>query len=97
MTRNRLRLAIYAAAASPSRRWRANPGLKISLTLPVLPEGLTFKMVGVTPMLGRNDDNGTFDQSDARDRNACTGALFQGTNVAQAPFEFSRIFATFQG
>jgi len=157
---------------------RANPGLKISLTLPVLPEGLTadglnvvrsaksagvdldlvnimamdygrsaqdygdlaisavkstkdqlksiygnsdaaaFKMVGVTPMLGKNDDNGTFSQSDARDlvafatsnhvgfvsfwetnrdRNACTGALFQCTNVAQAPFEFSKIFATFKG
>ncbi|MGW4942243.1 cellulose binding domain-containing protein [Actinoplanes sp. NPDC004185] len=157
---------------------RANPGLKISLTLPVLPEGLTadglgvvrsaknagvdldlvnimamdygrsaqdygdlaiqavkstkdqlkaiyggsdaaaFRMVGVTPMLGKNDDNGTFSQSDARDlvafanashlgfvsfweanrdRNACTGALFQCTNVAQAPFEFSKIFATFQG
>jgi hypothetical protein len=157
---------------------QANPGLKISLTLPVLPEGLTgdgldvvrsaknagvdldlvnimamdygrpaqdygdlaiqavkstkdqlktvygigdaaaFAKVGVTPMLGRNDDNGTFAQSDARDlvafananhvgfvafwetnrdRNACTGALFQCTNVAQTPFEFSRIFATFQG
>jgi hypothetical protein len=157
---------------------RANPGLKISLTLPVLPEGLTadglnvvksaknagvdldlvnimamdygragqdygdlaiqavkstkdqirsiygnsdaaaFKMVGVTPMLGKNDDNGTFSQSDARDvvafansnhlgfvsfwetnrdRNACTGALFQCTNVAQAPFEFSKIFAGFRG
>ncbi|MEV8509276.1 cellulose binding domain-containing protein [Actinoplanes sp. NPDC051475] len=106
---------------------KANPGLKISLTLPVLPEGLTndglnvvksaknagvdvdlvnimamdygrsaqdygdlaiqavkstkdqikaiygnsdaaaFKMVGVTPMLGKNDDQGTFNQSDARD------------------------------
>ena len=106
---------------------KANPGLKISLTLPVLPEGLTgdglnvvksaknagvdldlvnimamdygrsaqdygdlaiqavkstkdqlksiygnsdaaaFKMVGVTPMLGKNDDSGTFSQSDARD------------------------------
>ena len=157
---------------------RANPGLKISLTLPVLPEGLTndglnvvksaknagvavdlvnimamdygragqdygdlaiqavkstkdqiksiygntdaaaFKMVGVTPMLGKNDDNGTFSQNDARDlvafananhvgsmgfweanrdRNACNGALFQCTNVTQAPFEFSKIFATFKG
>ncbi|MGA5305370.1 cellulose binding domain-containing protein [Nucisporomicrobium flavum] len=157
---------------------KANPGLKISLTLPVLPEGLTsdglnvvksaknagvdldlvnimamdygrsaqdygdlaiqavkstkdqlksiygssdaaaFKMVGVTPMLGKNDDNGTFTQSDARDlvafansnhigfvsfweanrdRNACNGALFQCTNVAQSPFEFSKIFAGFQG
>jgi hypothetical protein len=106
---------------------KANPGLKISLTLPVLPEGLTgdglnvvksaknagvdldlvnimamdygrsaqdygdlaiqavkstkdqiksiygnsdaaaFKMVGVTPMLGKNDDQGTFSQSDAKD------------------------------
>jgi hypothetical protein len=157
---------------------KANPGLKISLTLPVLPEGLTadglnvvksarsagvdldlvnimamdygrsaqdygdlaisavkstkdqlksiygssdaaaFRMVGVTPMLGKNDDNGTFGQSDARDliafangnhvgfvsfwetnrdRNACTGALFQCTNVAQTPFEFSKIFAGFRG
>jgi hypothetical protein len=106
---------------------KANPGLKVSLTLPVLPEGLTadglnvvksarsagvdldlvnimamdygrsgqdygdlaiqavkstkdqikslygnsdaaaFKMVGVTPMIGKNDDNGTFSQSDAKD------------------------------
>jgi hypothetical protein len=157
---------------------KANPGLKISLTLPVLPEGLTadglnvvksaktagvsldlvnimamdygrsgqdygdlaiqavkatkdqlksiygstdaaaFKMVGVTPMLGQNDDGGIFSQSDAkdlvafantnhlgfmsfweanRDKNACTGALFQCTNVSQSPFEFSKIFAGFQG
>nr|BFE67171.1 chitinase [Actinoplanes digitatis] len=157
---------------------KANPGLRISLTLPVLPEGLTadglavvrsaknagvdldlvnimamdygragqdygdlaisavkstkdqiksiygnsdaaaFRMVGVTPMLGKNDDNGTFSQGDARDlvafasanhvgfvsfweanrdRNACTGALFQCTNVAQSPFEFSKIFAAFKG
>ncbi|GAB1695075.1 cellulose binding domain-containing protein [Krasilnikovia sp. M28-CT-15] len=157
---------------------KANPGLKISLTLPVLPEGLTadgvnvvssakkagvdldlvnimamdygragqdygdlaiqavkstkdqiksiygnsdaaaFKMVGVTPMLGKNDDQGTFTQSDARDvvafananhlgfisfwelnrdRNACNGALFQCTNVAQSPNEFSKIFAGFTG
>jgi hypothetical protein len=156
----------------------ANPGLRISLTLLVLPEGLTadglnvvraaknagvdldlvnimamdygrsgqdygdlaiqavkstkdqirsiygnsdaaaFKMVGVTPMLGVNDDQGTFAQSDARDliafangnhlgfvsfwelnrdKNACTGALFQCTNVSQAPFEFSKIFAGFTG
>ena len=157
---------------------KANPGLKISLTLPVLPEGLTadglnvvrsaknagvnldlvnimamdygragqdygnlaiqavkstkdqikaiygnsdaaaFKMVGVTPMLGKNDDQGTFSQGDAkdlvafansnhigymsfweanRDKNACTGALFQCTNVPQSPFEFSKIFASFRG
>jgi hypothetical protein len=157
---------------------KANPGLKISLTLPVLPEGLTadglnvvksaktagvsldlvnimamdygrsgqdygdlaiqavkstkdqlksiygstdaaaFKMVGVTPMLGQNDDGGIFSQSDAkdlvafantnhlgfmsfweanRDKNACTGALFQCTNVTQTAFEFSKIFAGFRG
>jgi hypothetical protein len=157
---------------------KANPALKISLTLPVLPEGLTadgvkvvtsaksagvnldlvnimamdygraaedygdlaekavtatknqiktiygnsdaaaFKMVGVTPMLGKNDDQGTFSQADARDlvtfantnhigymsfweanrdKNACTGALFQCTNVQQTPFEFGKIFAGFRG
>ncbi|MEV4635726.1 cellulose binding domain-containing protein [Actinoplanes sp. NPDC049548] len=126
--------AASADSASIARRstalaalQKANPGLKISLTLPVLPEGLTddglnvvksaknagvdvdlvnimamdygragqdygdlaiqavkstkdqikaiygnsdaaaFKMVGVTPMLGKNDDSGTFNQSDARD------------------------------
>ncbi|WP_306214101.1 cellulose binding domain-containing protein [Actinoplanes sp. RD1] len=177
--------AASADAASIARRstalaalQKANPGLKISLTLPVLPEGLTgdglnvvksakdagvdldlvnimamdygrsaqdygdlaiqavkstkdqlrslygisdaaaFKKVGVTPMLGKNDDNGTFAQSDARDlvafansnhlgmvsywevnrdKNACSGALFQCTNVSQSPFEFSKIFAGFQG
>ena len=157
---------------------KANPGLKVSLTLPVLPEGLTadgvnvvksaknagvnldlvnimamdygrsgqdygdlaiqavkstkdqvksiygnsdaaaFKMIGVTPMLGQNDDGGKFTQSDAkdlvafansnhigymsfweenRDKNACTGALFQCTNISQTPFEFSKIFAAFKG
>jgi cellulose binding protein with CBM2 domain len=157
---------------------KANPGLKVSLTLPVLPEGLTadgvnvvksaknagvdldlvnimamdygrsgqdygdlaiqavkstkdqiksvygnsdaaaFKMVGVTPMLGQNDDGGKFTQSDAkdlvafansnhlgfmsfwelnRDKNACSGALFQCTDVSQSPFEFSKIFAGFKG
>lgn len=117
---------------------KANPGLKISLTLPVLPEGLTndglnvvrsaknagvdvdlvnimamdygradkdygdlaiqavkstkdqirsiygnsdaaaFKMVGVTPMLGKNDDNGTFSQSDAQDLVAFANANHVG-------------------
>ncbi|HZM75330.1 MAG TPA: carbohydrate binding domain-containing protein [Candidatus Limnocylindrales bacterium] len=157
---------------------RANPGLKVSLTLPVLPEGLTadglgvvrsardngvdvdivnvmamdyyrngdygdfavqaanstfaqikslypaktdaqvWKMVGVTPMLGQNDDGRIYDQADARqmvtfagskhlgvlafwemtrDRNACTGALYRCTNIAQQPYEFSRIFAGYTG
>jgi chitinase len=157
---------------------RANPNLRISLTLPVLPEGLTqdginvvtaaknagvnldvvnvmamdyqrggdygplatqagqstfnqlrtifptrttaqlWRMVGVTPMLGKNDDGGTYDQNGARslvgfartnhlgelsfweltrDRNACNGALFMCTNITQAPYEFSKIFAGFTG
>ncbi len=156
----------------------ANPGLKISLTLPVLPEGLTadgvnvvqqardagvnldmvnimamdyyrmgdygdfavaaanatfnqlkslypskttaqlWKMIGVTPMLGQNDDGHVFDFGDAnqlvtlaktnhlgmlafwemtRDRNACTGALYQCTNVTQMPYDYSKIFAGFAG
>jgi hypothetical protein len=177
--------AAIADPASVQRRSQAlaalqrnNPGLKISLTLPVLPEGLTqdgvnvvraakaagvnldlvnvmamdygrskqdygelakqaatstarqlqgalgvgaaqaMRLVGVTPMLGVNDDQGRFVQSDAedlvkfatdngvgylsfweatRDRNACTGALFQCTNVPQQKFDFSRIFARFRG
>jgi hypothetical protein len=81
-------------------------------------DATAFRMIGVTPMVGRNDDQGTFSQSDARDlvafanashlgylsfweagrdRNACTGALFQCSNVPQGPFEFSRIFAGFRG
>ena len=170
--------AAVADTASIARRsqalaavQKANPGLKISLTLPVLPEGLTqdgvnvvksavdagvdldlvnimamdyqragqdygdlaiqaakstkaqiedlglgFRQLGVTPMLGVNDDKGVFNQSDAadvlefardndlgylsfweanRDRNACTGALFQCTNIPQQPLEFSKIFAAF--
>ncbi|MEV4642301.1 carbohydrate-binding protein [Actinoplanes sp. NPDC049548] len=157
---------------------RANPGLRVSLTLPVLPEGLTadglgvvrsardagvsidlvnvmamdyyragdygdlavqaanstfaqlkslypdrtdaqvWRMVGVTPMLGQNDDGHVYDQNDARqlvsfaqgkhlgmlsfweltrDRNACTGALYMCTNIPQAPYDFSRIFAGYTG
>lgn len=177
-----------AAAAEPASIARrsqalkglqtANPNLKISLTLPVLPEGLTadglnvvrsardagvnldivnvmamdyyrngdygdfavqaanstfaqlktlypsktdaqvWRMVGVTPMLGTNDDQRIFNQDDARqlvtfaktkhlgvlafwemtrDRNACNGALYMCTNIPQAPYEFSKIFAGYTG
>ncbi len=177
--------AATAEPASVARRsqalaglQQANPGLKVSLTLPVLPEGLTadglavvrsardagvnldlvnvmamdyyrngdygdfavqaanstfaqlkslypsktdaqvWKMVGVTPMLGQNDDGRIYNQADARqmvtfaqgrhlgmlafwemtrDRNACTGALYRCTNIAQTPYEFSRIFAGYTG
>jgi Cellulose binding domain len=161
-----------------ARLQASNPNLRISLTLPVLPEGLTadglnvvrtardagviidlvnimamdyyrtgdygdfavtaanntfaqlkslypartdaqvWRMLGVTPMLGVNDDQHIFDQNDARqlvttatgrhlgmlafwevtrDRNACTGALYMCTNIAQQPYEFSRIFTGFTG
>jgi chitinase len=156
-----------------------NPGLKISLTLPVLPTGLTsdglnvvssaksagvnidlvnimamdyyqgaadqgakaiaaakatqaqlkslfglsdaaaWKKVGVTPMIGVNDSGSeVFYQKDAtalvnfaksvhlgmlsfweegRDANACNGALYKCTNVAQQPYEFSKIFRGYTG
>jgi Cellulose binding domain/Fibronectin type III domain/Glycosyl hydrolases family 18 len=156
----------------------ANPSLKISLTLPVLPSGLTadglgvvraavnagvsldvvnimamdyyqsgdygdfaiqaaqstynqlasifpgktsaqlWRLIGVTPMLGQNDDGHVYDKSDAsqlvafaktnhlgelafwevtRDRNACTGALYMCTNIAQSPYDFSKIFSAYTG
>lgn len=161
-----------------ARLQQAHPGLKVSLTLPVLPEGLTadglnvvrsardagvdldvvnvmamdyyrsvdygdaavqaaqstfgqlkslypgktdaqlWRMVGVTPMLGQNDDGRIYNQDDSRqlvtfakgrhlgelafwevtrDRNACNGALYLCTNVPQAPYEFSKIFAAYSG
>ncbi len=137
--------AAVADPASVNRRSAAlaalqkrNPGLKVSLTLPVLPEGLTqdgvnvvksaknagvnldlvnimamdygragqdygdlaiqaakstqaqlkqalgvsdaeaFRMIGVTPMLGVNDDQGKFLQSDARDLVAFANANHVG-------------------
>jgi hypothetical protein len=157
---------------------QSHPGLKISLTLPVLPEGLTsdglnvvssaldagvdldlvnlmamdyyrstdygdaavqaatsvesqlktlypsssdsqlWAKIGVTPMIGQNDDGNVYDQADARqlvsfaqgkhlgmlsfweegrDANACTGALYQCTNISQSPYDFSKIFAAYTG
>jgi hypothetical protein len=171
-------VSIARRSQALARLQQANPGLKVSLTLPALPEGLTadginvvrsardagvtidlvnimamdyyragdygtfavqaaqatfgqlktlypglsdaavWRMVGVTPMLGQNDDSHVYDQADARqlvafaqqqhlgmlafwemtrDRNACTGALFMCTNIAQQPYEFSKIFAGFTG
>ncbi|MFG2820516.1 carbohydrate binding domain-containing protein [Kitasatospora sp. NPDC048365] len=167
-------------SAALAKLQQAHPGLKVSLTLPVLPEGLTaegvsvvrsardkgvnldlvnvmamdynrpatdygddavqaaqsthdqikalypaktdaqlWAMTGVTPMLGENDDHGVYNQADAqqlvafakqkhlgvlafwemtRDRNACTGGpLYKCTNVAQSPYEFSKIFAQYAG
>ena len=159
---------------------KANPGLKVSLTLPVLPTGLVdsglavvrsaidagvaidvvnvmamdyyltprgdygdhakaaaqsvfnqlkplfpalgdaqvWRKVGVTPMIGANDDTAVFGLDDARDlvafansrhlgflslwettrdRNACNGPLYRCTNIAQQPYDFSKIFAGFTG
>ncbi|MFJ4783799.1 cellulose binding domain-containing protein [Streptomyces sp. NPDC088794] len=161
-----------------ARLQQAHPDLRVSLTLPALPEGLTtdglnvvrsardagvnldvvnvmamdyyrnvdygdaavqaaqstfaqlktlypgssdaqiWAKVGVTPMLGQNDDGHIYDQADARqlvafaksthlgelafweatrDRNACTGALYMCTNIAQSPYEFAKIFAGYTG
>ncbi|GGO96869.1 hypothetical protein GCM10012280_57340 [Wenjunlia tyrosinilytica] len=170
--------SIARRSAALAKVQQANPGLRISFTLPVLPEGLTsdglnvvksardagvtvdvvnimamdyyrsvdygdaavqaanstfgqlkglypgksdaqvWAMVGVTPMLGQNDDGRIYDQADARqlvafakgkhvgllafweetrDRNACNGALYMCTNIPQAPYEFSKIFAGYSG
>lgn len=170
--------SIARRSAALARLQQTHPTLRVSLTLPVLPEGLTadgvnvvrsardagvnldmvnvmamdyyrnvdygdaavqaaqstftqlkslyptrsdaavWRMVGVTPMLGVNDDSRIYNQADARqlvtfaqgrhlgllafwemtrDRNACTGALFQCTNIPQVPYEFSRIFAAYNG
>ena len=85
---------------------------------PAKSDAQVWKMLGVTPMLGQNDDGHIFDKADAqqlvnfaqgkhlgmlafwemtRDRNACNGALFQCTNIPQAPYDFSRIFAGYTG
>ncbi|HEY4022872.1 MAG TPA: cellulose binding domain-containing protein [Pseudonocardiaceae bacterium] len=78
-----------------------------------------WNMVGVTPMLGVNDQSDeVFTQSDetqlltfaqsqhlgelgfwdvTRDGNACTGSLSSCTNIAQTPYQFSKMIAPFQG
>ncbi|WP_329487073.1 carbohydrate binding domain-containing protein [Kitasatospora sp. NBC_01246] len=166
-------------SAALAKLQKANPGLKVSFTLPVLPEGLTaegiaivrsardagvavdlvnamamdyyrtgadygdaavqaaqglygqlkslypaksdaqlWAAVGITPMLGENDDHQVYNQADARqlvafaqqhhlgelafwdatrDANACTGALYKCTNIAQQPYEFAKIFAQYAG
>ncbi|MEZ0076767.1 cellulose binding domain-containing protein [Planotetraspora sp. GP83] len=85
---------------------------------PSLTDAQAWRMVGVTPMIGQNDDGRIYNQADARqlvtfakgkhlgllafwevtrDRNACNGALYMCTNIAQSPYEFSKIFASYTG
>lgn len=80
--------------------------------------GASFATIGVTPMIGKNDDGNVFDQKAAqklvgfartnhvgmlsfwettRDRNACTGPLYQCTNIKQKPYDFSKIFNQYRG
>ena len=90
--------------------------------VPLLPgktDAQIWNMIGVTPMLGQNDNpSEVFKQADmqqlltfagqqhlgelafwdvTRDGNACTGSLSKCTNIAQAPFEFSKMIAPSQG
>ncbi|MEV7215485.1 cellulose binding domain-containing protein [Kitasatospora cineracea] len=84
-----------------------------------LTDAQAYAMVGVTPMLGQNDTaSEVFNVSDAqqlltfaqqnhlgelafwemtRDANACTGSLPKCTNVPQTPYQFSKLFAAYQG
>ncbi|MEY9949881.1 cellulose binding domain-containing protein [Kitasatospora sp. GAS1066B] len=92
---------------------------QIAQVWPNLTSAQTWAMVGVTPMLGQNDNtNEVFGLSDAqqlltfaqqnhlgelsfwevtRDGNACTGALYKCTNITQTPYEFSKMWAGYQG
>ncbi|HEY4458034.1 MAG TPA: cellulose binding domain-containing protein [Pseudonocardiaceae bacterium] len=78
-----------------------------------------WNMVGVTPMIGQNDQGDeVFTQTDqsqlltfaqtqhlgelgfwdvTRDGNACTGSLSDCTNIAQTPYQFSKMIAPYQG
>jgi hypothetical protein len=90
--------------------------------VPLLPgssDAQIWNMIGVTPMIGQNDNAAEiFLQSDmrqllafaqqqhlgelafwdvTRDGDACTGSLSKCTNIAQTPFEFSKIIAPYAG
>ncbi|MGW4692090.1 cellulose binding domain-containing protein [Kitasatospora cineracea] len=84
-----------------------------------LTDAQAYAKVGVTPMLGQNDTaSEVFGLTDAqqlvsfaqqnhlgelafwemtRDANACTGSLPKCTNVPQTPYQFSKLFAAYQG
>ncbi|MBK3579744.1 cellulose binding domain-containing protein [Streptomyces sp. MBT65] len=107
------KMGSYAIQAATSTR------AQIASVWPSLTTAQTWAMVGLTPMLGQNDTAGeVFTVADAqqvltfarqnhlgelgfwdvtRDRNACTGALSQCTNIPQTPYQFSKLFATYAG
>ncbi|MGW1212484.1 cellulose binding domain-containing protein [Streptomyces sp. NPDC002499] len=107
------KMGTYAIQAATSTR------AQIASVWPSLTTAQTWAMVGLTPMLGQNDTaSEVFTFADAqqvltfakqnhlgelgfwdvtRDRNACTGALSQCTNVPQTPYQFSKLFATYAG
>ena len=92
---------------------------QIKSVWPTLTNAQAWAMVGVTPMLGQNDESDeVFGLSDAaqlisfaeqnhlgelafwevtRDADACTGGLSQCTDIAQTPYEFSKMFAAYTG
>ncbi|GAA1983167.1 cellulose binding domain-containing protein [Catenulispora subtropica] len=86
---------------------------------PSLTSAQVWNMIGVTPMIGQNDNSSeVFYQADmsqlltfaqqqhlgelafwdvTRDGNACTGSLSKCTDIPQAPYEFSKMIAPYQG
>ncbi|GAB2694902.1 cellulose binding domain-containing protein [Kitasatospora kifunensis] len=106
-------MGAYAIQAAQSTR------AQIAQVWPNLTTAQTWAMVGVTPMLGQNDNaDEVFGLNDAqqlltfaqqnhlgelsfwevtRDGNACTGSLFKCTNIQQSPYQFSKLWATYQG
>ncbi|GAA3019163.1 hypothetical protein GCM10020229_33020 [Kitasatospora albolonga] len=86
---------------------------------PELTAAQAWAKTGLTPMLGQNDTpSEVFGLADAqqvvafaqqnhlgelafwemtRDANACTGSLPKCTNVPQTPYQFSKLFAAFNG
>ncbi|WP_370079948.1 cellulose binding domain-containing protein [Streptacidiphilus sp. MAP12-16] len=107
------RMGAYAIQAA-----QATEG-QIAQTWTGLTAAQAWAMVGVTPMLGQNDaTDEIFGISDAqqliafakqnhlgelafwevtRDANACQGGLSQCTNITQTPYEFSKLFAAYNG
>ncbi|WP_344443141.1 glycoside hydrolase family 18 protein [Kitasatospora nipponensis] len=107
------KMGAYAIQSAQSTR------AQVAQVWPALTTAQTWAMVGVTPMLGQNDNTDevfgladaqqllTFAQQNhlgelafwevTRDGNACTGSLFKCTNIAQTPYQFSKMWAGYTG